>query len=384
MSAEVKEPNQAPDRSGTRPLRVVMASDFHAKYMTPLARALADHGADVCVVTRDHDLEFGGEAGFVEPGTMSRWVSRILDGRARHLQLHGRVRDLWALPAAGRLWTQLRRFRPDVIHFQDAVAQDARLVLASGARPGGYAMTIHDVVQHPGDQVRGRRTAWVRKRLVSNAGLIFVHSEVLREALILKERPTAPVVVIPHGTEALPSLPLPAEPTLLFFGRISKYKGIDVLLDAMRLLWNAMPEARLTLAGGGDLPYHELLEDARIAILNEHVPEESVEALFRAARCVVLPYLEASQSGVGARAKGFGRPLIVSDVGALPDLVADGSGYCVPAGDPGELSRAMHEVLTTPDLAEWMGSRAHQSAVDTNWESVGRRTLAAYTQYLVD
>ena len=370
--------------AAARPIRVAMVSDWHAKYVTPLARAIADHGAEVQMVTRDHDLEFGGENGEVVPGTMARWVAEQLDGRAEHLQLPGRIRQPSALSALVRLHRALRRRRPDVVHFQDSAAQDVRLLAAANVRSGSYAVTIHDVSQHPGDRVRGRRTAWVRGQLIANAGLLFVHSAVLREALIEKERPSAPVVVIPHGTapvEAPP--PLPAEPSLLFFGRISHYKGMDVLLDAVRLVWEKLPEIRLVIAGGGDLTQHAALTDPRISVRNEHVPEDDVPSLFAAARCVVLPYLEASQSGVGARAKGYGRPLVVTDVGGIPDLVADGSGRVVPAGNAAALSEALYEVLTAPGLAEQMGRTALASAALTSWPRVAESTLEAYSEHLI-
>ncbi len=370
--------------AATRPVRVAMVTDWHAKYVTPLARAIADHGAEVRIVTRDHDLEFGGENGEVAPGTMARWVAEQLDGRAEHLQLPGRIREPSALPALLGLHRALRRRRPDVVHFQDSAAQDVRLLAAANIRPRGYAVTIHDVTQHPGDKVRGQRTARVRRQLIANAGLLFVHSSVLREALIEKERPAAPVVVIPHGTapvEAPP--PLPAEPSLLFFGRISRYKGIDVLLDAVQLLWEKLPETRLVIAGGGDLTHHPALTDPRITVRNQHVHEDDVPSLFAAARCVVLPYLEASQSGVGARAKGYGRPLVVTDVGGIPDLVDDGSGRVVPAGDAGTLSEALHEVLTVPALAEQMGRTASASAAETSWPRVAEATLEAYSEHLI-
>ena len=53
----------------------------------------------------------------------------------------------------------------------------------------------------------------------------------------------------PHGIEAAESRPLPERPSILFFGRISHYKGVDVLLDAMEAVWRAVPEATLTIAG---------------------------------------------------------------------------------------------------------------------------------------
>ncbi len=137
------------------------------------------------------------------------------------------------------------------------------------------------------------------------------------------------------------------------------------------------------IAGGGELPSHLGVEDPRVTVLNQHIPEADVPGLFAAARCVVLPYLEASQSGVGARAKGYGRPLVVTRVGALPDLVAEGSGRVVAPGDPAALAAALHEVLTVPGRAEEMGRTALASATETSWPRVAELTLESYSEHLI-
>lgn len=359
-----------------------MVSDWHTKYVTWLSRAIAEHGGEVRMLTRDHDLEFGGETGHVEPGTMERWVTQTLEGKAAHIQLRGRIRDPAGLPQMARLWRQLRAFRPDVLHFQDAVAQDVRLLIVANVPPREYALTIHDVVRHPGDQVPRARTARVRKQLIANAGLIFVHSPVLREKLLDRERPSAPVVVVPHGMEPVVAPPLPHDPTLLFFGRIAHYKGVDTLLDAVERLWMDRPDVRLVIAGGGELPTHAALNDPRVAVRNDHIPEEELEGLFAAARGVVLPYLEASQSGVGSRAKAYGRPLVVTDVGGLPDLVADGSGVVVAAGDAASLASGIRRVLA-PGEGERMSAAALEGVAEASWERVGGMTLNAYQRHLL-
>lgn len=93
----------------------------------------------------------------------------------------------------------------------------------------------------------GNVPSLVRRHLIANARLIFVHSSVLREAALQRDRPSAPVVVVPHGAEPARARPLPEDPAVLFFGRITRYKGIETLLDAMRTLWLHTPEVRLVI-----------------------------------------------------------------------------------------------------------------------------------------
>jgi glycosyltransferase involved in cell wall biosynthesis len=107
-----------------------------------------------------------------------------------------------------------------------------------------------------------------------------------------------------------------------------------------------------------------------------------VPALFAAASCCVLPYREASQSGVGSRAKSYGRAIVATDVGGLPELVPPDCGRIVPAGDAPALSEALVDVLATPGLAASMGRAAAESAAAADWTQVGRLTLAAYDEYL--
>lgn len=191
------------------------------------------------------------------------------------------------------------------------------------------------------------------------------------------------VEVVPHGLEPAEPTPLPQRPTLLFFGRITPYKGLDTLLEAMPIVWDRRPDVELTVAGDGDLPDLPALADARVRLRHGYVPESAVTGLFEAATTVVLPYRQASQSGVGAEAKRFGRSAIVTDVGGLPELIDDRSGRLVPPEDPAALAAAILDVVDTPGLAESLAAGAAASAREESWGAVGARTLAAYRRHLL-
>ena len=365
-------------RTDPRPPRVLVATDFLVKYSAGLARGLADGGAPTRLLTRSHDLEFGGR-----DGEMRTFVARVLDGRAEHLEVPGRVRDLSSVPALARTWAQLRRFRPEVVHFQESIRNDPRLIAASGARPGRYALTIHDPTPHPGQPHSRAASGGLRRGLVKSAGLIFVHAEALREEVMRADRPSCPVEVVPHGVEDPAPSPLPERPSVLFFGRIQAYKGLRTLLDAMPLVWQRLPETTLTVAGGGEVAAHPVLADSRVTLRNEHVPEDEVPQLYGAATCVALPYLQASQSGVGSLAKQFGRAMVASDLGGLPELVTPDVGRLVAPGDPAALAHGLLEVLADPRLAEAMGRAAAQSVTgESGWRRIGELTLEAYERHL--
>jgi glycosyltransferase involved in cell wall biosynthesis len=361
----------------TRP-RVLLACDWFVRYTAGLAGGLAEHGTAVVLLTRTHDREFGDR-----PGAMREFVTGALGGDVPHLRLGGRVRDPRGARDALQARRAVRRFAPDVVHLQDSLPNDPRLLFAARVRRGRYALTVHDLDRHPGDAPMRARERGLRRALVHGAGLIFVHAERLRERLLAEQRPRASVVIVPHGADKPSVAPLPARPSLLLFGRLSWYKGIDTLLDAMPLVWTSAPETRLTIAGRGAIAHHPALEDPRVLVRNEHVPDAEVPGLFGSATCVVLPYREASQSGVAALAKCHGRGLVATRVGGLEDLARDGGARLVPPEDPRALAEALVEVVGTPGLAGRM-SRAAADAVraQLSWSRVGEVTLEAYERHL--
>ncbi|HSC20655.1 MAG TPA: glycosyltransferase family 4 protein [Solirubrobacterales bacterium] len=357
-------------------LRAWLACDWFVKYTAGLAQGLAENGCEVTLLTRDHDQEFGDE-----PGAMRSFLAGAAD--VRHLELRGRVRERVGLRDTARFARERRRFAPAVVHLQDSVTNDLRLALASGLPRSRYALTVHDPVPHPGDEVHPLVLKKVRRALRRGASLVFVHSEALAEELGATGDVKAPIEVVPHGAAAAPFRPPPAD-SLLFFGRMSYYKGLDVLLDAMAAVWRERPQVKLTVAGEGEWPRHPVLDDPRVTARDEHVPEGEVGRLYEGATCVVLPYRQASQSGVGSLAMEHGRALIATRVGGLPELVGADRGRLVRSEDPAALAVAILEVLSTDGLAERLG-RGATAAVEREigWKAVAARTIAAYRRHLL-
>ncbi|HPG11589.1 MAG TPA: glycosyltransferase [Chitinophagaceae bacterium] len=125
--------------------------------------------------------------------------------------------------------------------------------------------------------------------------------------------------------EARRHLELPeGEKIILFFGFIRKYKGLDILLEAMKQL----DGIRLLVAGEfyeDEKPYHELIEKAGIAdkliLRTDFIPDSEVKYYLCAADAVIQPYRNATQSGVTPLAYHFEKPMVVTNVGGLPKLV---------------------------------------------------------------
>lgn len=118
---------------------------------------------------------------------------------------------------------------------------------------------------------------------------------------------------------------------LLFFGFIRKYKGLDLLLEAMADERIRHSGIRLIIAGEfyGEADYYQELIDRlqlrdRLELFTEFIPNEAVAQYFSAADCVVQPYRTATQSGISQIAYHFEKPMIVTHVGGLPEIVPDG------------------------------------------------------------
>jgi glycosyltransferase involved in cell wall biosynthesis len=137
-------------------------------------------------------------------------------------------------------------------------------------------------------------------------------------------------------------------PTILFFGYVRAYKGLEYLLRAMpRVL--ARVDADLLIVGefyDDRAKYDRIIEERglsdRVKVVAEHVPDEDVGKYFTASDVVVLPYVSATQSGITQIAFAFGLPVISTDVGGLPEVVTNGrTGYIVPPMDEDALAAAI-------------------------------------------
>jgi glycosyltransferase involved in cell wall biosynthesis len=291
----------------------------------------------------------------------------------------------------------------DVVHFQWLTVQplDVHLLPRRRSTPRGVrpklVLTAHDVM--PREPRAGQLRA--QRRLYERFDAIVVHSEHGR-ARLLGELGVDPelVHVIPHGAFTHlaegPVGPKPHEaagPVVLCFGLIRPYKGVDVLLEAWRgvdsvgiginnaQLWIAgMPRGDLATLLGGDprsLGAFGVSLDARF------IPDSELPGYFRRADLVVLPYLQADQSGVLFTALAFGKPLLLSDVGGFPEIASTGAARVVPAGDSAALRTALRELLGDPATLAEMSACARAAASGSySWEAVAQAHLELYRRLL--
>ena len=184
----------------------------------------------------------------------------------------------------------------------------------------------------------------------------------------------------------------PEQPVVLFFGLLAPSKGIDDLIEAFALVRQSS-DAKLLIAGypTKHINIDELKEKIARLDLTEHVfldmryiPLEEVGALMGLATVAVYPYRSSTQSGALQVAYTFGRPVIATAVGGLPEVVEEGrSGFLIPVQSPNELADKMMRLINNPELAKVMGTYArHLSETRFSWRSVSRQILEVYHQLL--
>jgi glycosyltransferase involved in cell wall biosynthesis len=344
------------------PLRVLLVCDWFLKYVGPFAEALVARGAHVGLLCRAHAHEFAGDA-----DERGRILAAAATAGVEVMEVPGRAASLVgaARPVAAAL-----RFDADVVHAQSEI-HDPRLLVAVGRKP--LVLMVHDPRPHLGAAARPLRLRLWRELWERRADCLLVHSEALSAAL----PPGKPVRVLAHGAvvRAAP-FPAPERGVVLLFGRLEYYKGVRVLLRAMETVWAERPQTTLLVAGRGP-ELVQIPHDPRIETLSGYVPEAEIDALMSRASLVVLPYLEASQSGVGAEAIARGVPIVATQVGGLADLALDAS-YVVPPGDAPALALALLRHL---DDADDVRTRVLEHARrEVGWDGVAERALGLYRE----
>jgi glycosyltransferase involved in cell wall biosynthesis len=240
-----------------------------------------------------------------------------------------------------------------VVHYTTVQAPSLYAV-AGAARRGARVVAIcANAVPHerrPGDRA-------LTALLLRAVDAAVVHTDAERAALTaLTDRPVAVAALPPHLPDG------PARPRgpgvrrrLLFFGKVRRYKGVDVLLRALAQL----DGVHLTVAGevypdatGLDGLVDRLGLRDRVDLRPGYLPAAGIPDLFDAADALVLPYRSATASQHVALARRHGMPVVATRVGNFPDGIADGvDGLLCAPDDVADLARALHELYAPSRLA---------------------------------
>jgi glycosyltransferase involved in cell wall biosynthesis len=284
---------------------------------------------------------------------------------------------------------RIKAFNPDVVHLQHGHAWFNGMLPLLRRYP--LVLTAHDARHHPGDTLSRKTPQAVIDFGFRRASRLIVHARTLKDLLVSRCHVAPDIVeVVPHiSLERAPDEAPPAAegPTILFFGRLWPYKGLEYLIRAEPLITAAVPDARIVIAGHGEdfTRYRALMcHPDRFIVYNERVPDARRAELFRQASVVALPYVEASQSGVIPLAYAWRKPIVATEVGGLPEMVEDGrTGYLVPPRDERALASALVRLLRDPRRCREFGLNGHRKLeAECAPAVVARHTLDVYQHAL--
>ncbi len=393
-------------------------------YAYQMCTALADQGVDVTLVTgKEYELSdlphnfrvnnmldlwplFVQKTAQDPNASFGKRLSEKIIWNLRRVQRAFRLIRAWM-----RLVSYLTQARPDMILFSKINFPFEILFLRQLRRRGLKLSQIgHEFELRESKSSLAKLFARAYADAYNQFSIVFFHAQENRERFhaLFPEVSMDKTFVIPHGNsgwllrkslgeKGIESLRQKYGlsdhvPVILFFGLLAPSKGIDDLIDAFAIARRTC-DAKLVIAGYPTK--HIDMDDlrARIAVSNlardvildpRYIPLDEVGPLMGLATVVVYPYRSSTQSGALQVAYTFGRPVIASKIGGLPEAVDDGqSGLLTPAQSPTVLAEKILEIITDPARAARMGEYARQlSETRFSWESVAKQMVEIYTRFL--
>jgi len=384
----------------------LLTGGFDKPYAFGLALALASKGVWLDVIGSDDvdspemhtapKLNFLNLWGSKHDASLARKISRVLIYYARLLR--------YATVAEAKIFHILWNNK---FQFLDRTL----LMLYYKLLGKKIVLTAHNVnagKRDSNDSLLNRSTLRAQYRLADH---VFVHTEKMKRELLrdfgVHERT---VSVIPFGInnsaphtdlsprEAKQRLGIRGdEKTILFFGAIRPYKGLEYLVEAFQLLTVTHPEYRLIIAGEPRKGAEQYLDEIQRTI-NRHVhrgqvlqeiryiPDEETELYFKAADVLALPYTHVFQSGVLFLGYSFGLPVVGADVGSVREEIIEGrTGFLCRPSDSADLADAIENYFDS-GLFKSLDSHRQQIQEYANakhsWDIVGDITREVYTQLL--
>ncbi|TML99287.1 MAG: glycosyltransferase [Actinobacteria bacterium] len=370
---------------------LIDAGAYTPPYDHRLAAALAARGHEVTLLTAPFRF---GEA--PEPVGYRRQelffpLSSSLFSRAPRSRARLPLKALEYGPSMRRARRRLETLAPDIVHVQWLFRPDLDIRwLRAVAAKRPIVFTAHDL----GGMLTRRREAW--RRVLETVDRIVVHSRrgvhELADFGILEAR----IARIPHPVfDSAAPVGGGGRPgqTLLFFGLIRAYKGVDLLLRALPLVAQDRPDVRLVVAGDpldSVEPLRRLANELgvaeRVVWRLGFLPDDEVEDVLADASVVVLPYRRrVDASGVLALAVGHGVPIVASDVGSLGETVEEfGAGEVVPAEDIEALAAACIRLLGDDARRDEAVRGAARAREALTWEAAARQHEALYEALVHD
>lgn len=263
-------------------------------------------------------------------------------------------------------------------------------------------LTVHDVDSFAG-HVGGKRgvTGWIYRL----ADRVIAHNKVTMDELTAIGVSAKKILVIPHGNYLEGLIEMPSQETarrrlgieqtakvVLFFGQIKESKGLDLLIEALPAVAREVPDVVLLIAGRPwktefgrfDMLIDKLNVRPLCRLHIGFVPNEKVADYYAAADLVALPYKRIYQSGVLLMAMTYSRPVVVSNLQGMTEIVSDGvNGLVFAEGSKDDLARVLVRALQDKAGRRLLSERALDYIREHHdWDRIGKSTAGVYKDVL--
>ncbi|MFH0876267.1 MAG: glycosyltransferase family 4 protein [archaeon] len=349
-------------------MKIVLISWGYLEYVLQLANALSNE-EEVTLFLPDNFREFAEKNKLKNLNL--EFFEKVRIRNPKNFFIHKKIVD------------KIKSINPDVIHIQDGDIWFSLMLPFLKKFP--LIITLHDPKQHIGEE-KLRETIRDKINQTFASGYI-VHGEYLKELLsshlkVSKDK----IFIAKHGNFNI--LAKPRKKTLkqkriLFFGRIWPYKGLDILIKCEPILKKSLKDYKIVIAGKGEdfEKYQSLIQNPdNFEIHNRFIDNNELDYFFNESDIVVLPYVEATQSGVICLAYSFGKPVIATKVGSLPELIDDEkTGILVEPNNEVKLAESIVSLFNNRRKLNKMGNYALNKAnIELDWNIIAKKTIDIY------
>jgi len=293
----------------------------------------------------------------------------------------------------------IKKEKPDIIHLQWArVPILDMLFISLFKKYVPVIFTLHNTTLNHGDNSSaGKILFFGFKRFLRKTSSIILHTKYSKEkfssnysAFIDKAH------IIPHGLLSFPpskkikkfDFSFHSSIVLLFFGNIEKYKGLDILINALSYLKDERVE--LLIAGRPNIPiepYIKLSEDLNVSnMITWHpffIDDDDVSEIFDNGDLVILPHRNIDQSGVLMSSINFDKPIVASDIGGFSETIENGKhGYLFKLGDSKDLASKILTIIKNNKIDTMSNEVNILKKSWETWEEISNRTLQLYNKVI--
>lgn len=278
----------------------------------------------------------------------------------------------------------IKKLEPDIIHF--LWSHPVVILLLPFLKKYNIAFTVHDPLLHAGES--SFVAEFIQKQIIKKSNLLFIHGEKNKLILERKYRLEDQLVEsINHGELGFwTPQKKKFNKTALFFGRIREYKGLNILVEAFLLALKEDPDINLIICGEGEIGSLKKVinGESKIKLVNRYIEHDEIESYFSKADFLVLPYTNATQSGVIPMAFSLRKTCIATDVGGISDMIEDNvNGLLIKPNDANALKKSILRLCSSSELCFKLSENAYKRSKENgvmSWNVTKDIALKAYNK----